>query len=159
MHGVQDCVEVGSVGPATLRVGVLHVLHDSRVRFELGEDVVHTKLVELGHVDEPAFVDFEKLLLSFENLSKEVSVCGGLWRDIKLHYTHKLDVEKRPLTVVTQVGEQILLRAELVGQLIGAEGCAIVSLDGTCGRVHSHLGVLYHGLKAFWKLLIIELDA
>ena len=85
MHSVQDCVEIGSVWEAALRVGVLHVLHDFWVSFELGEDVVHPKLVELGHVDEPALVDFQKLFLTLENLSKKVSVGGGFGRHIELH--------------------------------------------------------------------------
>ena len=75
VNRVQNSVEVRSVWEAVLWVVVLHVLHDIRVRFELGKDVIHTKLVELRNVDEPALADFEKLLLAFEHFAKEVPVC------------------------------------------------------------------------------------
>ena len=68
-----------------LRVVVLHVLHDIRVRFELGKYVIYTKLVELRNVDELALANFEKLLLTFQNFAKEVSVGRRRWRNIVLH--------------------------------------------------------------------------
>ena len=94
VHSVEDSVEVLSVWETVPWVVVLHVLHDIRFRFELGKDVVHTKLVELRHVDKPALADFEKLLLAFEHLAKEVSVGRRRRRYIVLHYRKGLGLGK-----------------------------------------------------------------
>ena len=90
MHSVEDSVEVLSVWEAVPWVVVLHVLHDIRVRFELGKYVIYTKLVELRNVDKPALADFEKLLLAFQHFAKEVPVGCRRWRYIVLHYKREL---------------------------------------------------------------------
>ena len=105
MNSVQDSVEVCSVWEAVLRVVVLHVLHDIRVRFELGKDVIHTKLVELRNVDKPALADFEKLFLAFEHFAKEVPVGRRRWRYIVLHYKGELYMLSISLTMVAEVRE------------------------------------------------------
>ena len=90
MNSVQNSLEVRSVWETVLWIVVLHVLHDIRVRFELGKDVIHTKLVELRNVDKPALADFEKLLLAFQHFAKEVPVGCRRWRYIVLHYKREL---------------------------------------------------------------------
>ena len=60
--------------------------------------------------------------------------------------------------MVAQVGEQVLLGAELVGQLVWTESCPIVSLDGIGALVYSHLGVLDHSSNFFWNLIMIVLN-
>ena len=55
VHGVEDRVEVGSVGVAVLGVLVLQVSHHGSIVFELGEDMLDSELVILWHSDELAF--------------------------------------------------------------------------------------------------------
>ena len=92
MHGVEDSVEVGSVRILVLRVVVLQILHDIRICFELGKDVIHTKLIELRHVYKLALADLKKLLVAFEHLTKEVSVGHRRRRYIVLHYKEELSL-------------------------------------------------------------------
>ena len=54
-----------------------------------------------------------------------------------------------------QVGEQVLLAAELVGQLVRTEGCPVISPDSIGAAVYCHLGVLHHGCELCWNLLMI----
>ena len=92
MHSVEDSVEVGSVRILVLRVVVLQILHDIRICFELGKDVIHTKLIELRHVNKLALADLKKLLVAFEHLTKEVSVGHRRRRYIVLHYKEELSL-------------------------------------------------------------------
>ena len=65
VHCVEDRVEVGSVRVAVLGVLVLQVLHDGRVIFEFGEDVLDSKLVILWHSYKLAFCHRQQLLIPF----------------------------------------------------------------------------------------------
>ena len=107
MDCVQNSVEIGSIREAVPRILVLQVNHDRCVLFELGEDVVHTELIELGHVDELALAHLQKFLLAFENLAKEVLVDRRGRRHIVLDYKGRSDIERRRLTMFTQICEQI----------------------------------------------------
>ena len=69
VHCVEDRVEVGTVRVAVLGVLVLQVLHDGRVMFEFGENVLDSELVILRHSDELALCHRQQLLVSFQDLS------------------------------------------------------------------------------------------
>ena len=109
MDCVEHCVEVRSVRPAIFCILILHVLHDFWVRLELGENIVDSKLIELRHVDKFALTHFDKLLLTIENFAQEVSVCCRGRRNEVLHYKETSNIEQGLLTMVAQVGEQVLL--------------------------------------------------
>ena len=109
MNRVQNSVEIGSIREAVPCIFVLQINHDRCVLFELREDVVDTEFIELGHVDELALAHLQKLLLAFENLAKEVFVDRRGRRHIVLDYKGRLDIERRRLTMFTQIGEQVRL--------------------------------------------------
>ena len=51
--------------------------------------------------------------------------------------------------MIAEVGEQVLLGAELLRELFWAERCLVVSANRTCARIDTHLGVFYHGPEQF----------
>ena len=90
VQSVQNSVEVGPVWQAILCVLVLEVFHELLITFELGEDVVHTQLIVLGHVDELALRQLQELLIAFEDSTQEVSVCLRLRWYKELHYKESI---------------------------------------------------------------------
>ena len=128
MDCVQNRVEVCPVREPIFRIGVLHVLHDALVQCKLWEDVASSKLIKLGHVAELALAHLQKLLLAVEDLAKEVSVARRGRRNIVLNCKSERENEREILTMVTHVCQQVLLRAELVLEFAGAEGCFVVPL-------------------------------
>ena len=95
VHGVEDRVEVGSVGVAVLGVLILQVSHHGRIVFELWEDVLDSELVILWHSDELALCHRQQLLVSFEHLTQEVTVDGRRRRHVQLHYTGSVKAKRK----------------------------------------------------------------
>ena len=60
------------------------------------------------------------------------------------------------LTLLAEVGEEVLFGAEAVLQLIRHEGFAIVALNTSCSGVDIHLSVNHCFAGNLWKVLIIR---
>lgn len=60
------------------------------------------------------------------------------------------------LTLLAEVGEEVLFGAEAVLKLIWHEGFAIVALNTSCSGVDLHLSVNHCLTGTLWKVLIIR---
>ena len=76
VHGVEDRVEVGSVGIAVFGVLVLQVSHHGGVVFELGEDMLDSELIILWHSHKFTFAHFKEFLLTLEHLAQKIAIYG-----------------------------------------------------------------------------------
>ena len=86
MYCVQYVEEVLAAREPILWILVLHVLHYLSILLEVAEDVLDTELIILRHSHKPAFLHFEQLLISFQDLTEEVAVTSSRWWDIELDY-------------------------------------------------------------------------
>ena len=129
VYRIENSVEVFAIRVSVGRIIILQIQHHFSIVFELRKDVPHTQLIVLGHVDRVSLADFEQPLFALKHGSDEVPVHGGPRGHIQLDCISIIRGFQNGLTLVLEVVEEVLLRTEAVGELIGQDGFSIVAFQ------------------------------